>query len=135
MFKTVEPDHVKAVKADDGWEEIMFALDSGATETVMGEDMLSGGSREQEGRGVRDCDRELIGEEDVSGRQSRARDPEHHCPGMREEGDASWQPSGVRRRGDVHGGHGHWGKDLGHRRWQDVHGEDVGQQEGEGRGG
>ena len=27
-------------------------------------------------------------------------------------------------------GQGHWGKDLRHRRWRDVHGEDVGQQEG-----
>ena len=41
MFKTIEPDHVNAVSADDGWEEIEFTLDSGATETVMGEDMLS----------------------------------------------------------------------------------------------
>ena len=42
MFKTIEPDHVKAVNAtDDGWQEIEFAVDSGATETVMGEDMLS----------------------------------------------------------------------------------------------
>ena len=41
MFRTIEPDHVKAVNTDDGWEEIEFALDSGATETVMGESMLS----------------------------------------------------------------------------------------------
>ena len=41
MFKTIEPDHVKAVNADDGWEEIEFALDSRATQTVMGQDMLS----------------------------------------------------------------------------------------------
>ena len=41
MFKTIEPDHVKAVNADEGWEEIEFALDSGATETVLGESMLS----------------------------------------------------------------------------------------------
>ena len=34
MLKTIEPDHVKAVNADDGWEEIEFALDSGATGTV-----------------------------------------------------------------------------------------------------
>ena len=30
-----------AANADDGWEEIEFALDSGATERVMGRDMLS----------------------------------------------------------------------------------------------
>ena len=41
MFKTIEPDHVKAVNPDEDWEEIEFALDSGATETVMGECMLS----------------------------------------------------------------------------------------------
>ena len=35
MFKTIEADHVKAVNADDGLEEIEFAL----TGTVMGEDM------------------------------------------------------------------------------------------------
>ena len=44
-----------------------------------------------------------LGGEQESGRQSRGRDPEHHCPGMRskqglderEEGGAGWQPSGV----------------------------------------
>ena len=41
MFKTVEPDSVKAVSTGDDWEEIEFALDSGATETVLGEDMLN----------------------------------------------------------------------------------------------
>ena len=44
MFKTIEPDHVKAVNADDGWEEIEFALDSGATETVMGEELRARGA-------------------------------------------------------------------------------------------
>ena len=39
MFNTNEPDHVKSVNGDNGWEEIGFALDSEATETdtVMGE--------------------------------------------------------------------------------------------------
>jgi len=41
MFRTVEPETVKAVVEDGGWEEVEFALDSGATETVMAEDMLS----------------------------------------------------------------------------------------------
>ena len=41
MSKKIDPDCVKAINADDGWEEIDFALDSGDTETVMGEDMLS----------------------------------------------------------------------------------------------
>ena len=40
MFRTVEPDSVNAVGEDGGWEEIEFALDSGATETVLGENML-----------------------------------------------------------------------------------------------
>ena len=39
--KTDETDHVKAVNADDGWEEIEFALDSRDTQTVVGEDVLS----------------------------------------------------------------------------------------------
>ena len=51
MFKTIEPDHVKAVNPDEDWEEIEFALDSGATETVMGECMLSRSRREPRGRG------------------------------------------------------------------------------------
>ena len=40
LFKTIEPDHVKSVNADDGWEEVEFALGSAVTETVIGEDML-----------------------------------------------------------------------------------------------
>ena len=60
MFKTI--DHVKAVNADDGWKEVEFALDSGATETVMGEDVLSSveikeGAASKRSVGVRDCDR------------------------------------------------------------------------------
>ena len=98
MFK-IEPDHVKTVNADDGWEEIEFALDSGAAETVMGEDTIS--RREPRARGswrtrLRPGNSIPTWGEEVSGRQSRVRDPEHHCPGMRrEEGDAGWQPSGV----------------------------------------
>ena len=41
MFRTIEPDVVKAVTDNDGWEQIEFALDSGATETVVSEDMLN----------------------------------------------------------------------------------------------
>ena len=40
-MKTREPDHVKVVNAVDGQENIEFAQDSGATEKVMGEDILS----------------------------------------------------------------------------------------------
>ena len=40
MFRTIEPEAVKAVMDGSGWEQIEFALDSGATETVVGEDML-----------------------------------------------------------------------------------------------
>ena len=103
MSKTIDPDCVKVVNADDGWEEIEFALESGDTETVMGEDMLS--SEIKEGAASkRRVEYEIatwalipnLGGEEVSGRQSRGRDPEHHCPGMgskqgphkREEGDA-----------------------------------------------
>ena len=120
MFKTIEPDHVKAVNADDGWEENEFALDSGATETVMGEDMLSSVEIKEGAASKRGVEYEIatrdseFGREEVSGRQSRGRDPEHHCPRMRskqglderEEGDASGR--------HVHRGQGHWGKDLGH---------------------
>ena len=85
-----------------------FALDSRATQTVMGQGHAEqrrdeGGSREQERCGVRDCDwgthPELVGEEVSRPSVKRA----CHCPGMRskqgpderEEGDAGWQPSGV----------------------------------------
>ena len=59
MFKTIEPDHVKAVNADDGWEEIEFALDSGATETVMGEDMLSSVETKEGGASKRGVEYEI----------------------------------------------------------------------------
>ena len=38
---TVYPQDLLAVKGNEGWEEIEFYVDSGATETVVGEDMLS----------------------------------------------------------------------------------------------
>ena len=44
---------MKAVNADDGLEEFEFALDSGATETVIEEDMLSSVEiKEGAGRGA-----------------------------------------------------------------------------------
>jgi len=39
MLSTVEPAGVKAIKGKDEWEEIEFAVDSGASETVINEDM------------------------------------------------------------------------------------------------
>ena len=41
MFRAIEPEGVNAIGDKDGWEFIEFALDSGATETVVGEEMLS----------------------------------------------------------------------------------------------
>ena len=40
MFRAIEPEGVNAIADKDGWEFIEFALDSGATETVVGEEML-----------------------------------------------------------------------------------------------
>ena len=40
LFTTIEPEGVNAVQ-DQGWEEIELAVDSGASETVIGEDMLT----------------------------------------------------------------------------------------------
>ncbi len=40
VFQTSEPEAVNSSKAKDGWEEILTAVDSGASETVVGEDML-----------------------------------------------------------------------------------------------
>ena len=40
-LQTIEPHRVNAVDVKGGWEEIKMAVDSGATETVMSEDMLT----------------------------------------------------------------------------------------------
>ena len=40
MLQCIEPEGVNAVKCPGEWEEVEFALDSGATETVVGEEML-----------------------------------------------------------------------------------------------
>ena len=42
IFQTIEPEGVNAVKDAGQWEEIEMAVDSGASETVIGEDMLQG---------------------------------------------------------------------------------------------
>lgn len=42
IFQTIEPEGVNAVKGAGQWEEIEMAVDSGASETVIGEDMLQG---------------------------------------------------------------------------------------------
>ena len=39
-FVTIEPEGFNAVQGDNEWEEIDMAVDSGATETVINEDML-----------------------------------------------------------------------------------------------
>jgi hypothetical protein len=39
-LQTIYPSGVNSVVQDDGWEEIELAVDSGATETVVGEEML-----------------------------------------------------------------------------------------------
>ena len=41
LFATVEPEGMNVV-ANSEWEEIELAVDSGASETVIGEDMLAG---------------------------------------------------------------------------------------------
>ena len=40
ILQVIEPENVAAVKTEGEWEQIDFAVDSGATETVVGEDML-----------------------------------------------------------------------------------------------
>ena len=41
MFQTIEPEGFNALEGSQGeWQEVEFAVDSGATETVLGEDML-----------------------------------------------------------------------------------------------
>ena len=40
ILRTIEPEGVNMVQLKGGWEEIDFAMDSGATETVVGEEML-----------------------------------------------------------------------------------------------
>ena len=40
MIQTIEPEAVNSVKVDNRWEIIDMAVDSGASETVIGEEML-----------------------------------------------------------------------------------------------
>ena len=40
MVLTIEPEGLNPITENNGWQEIELAVDSGATETVMGEDML-----------------------------------------------------------------------------------------------
>ena len=40
VFRTIEPEGVCAVSQDSEWEVIEMAVDSAATETVVGEEML-----------------------------------------------------------------------------------------------
>ena len=86
MSKTIDPDCVKVVNADDGWKRLIsHRRHWNGDGRRHAEQRDQGGSREQEARGVRDCDLGIyseLGREVVSGRQSRGRDPEHHCPGM-----------------------------------------------------
>ena len=42
ILQTIEPEVVSSIKAKDDWEEIFMAVDSGASETVVGEEMLEG---------------------------------------------------------------------------------------------
>ena len=41
ILGTIYPEGVKALSANEEWEEIEWAVDSGATETVIGEEMLT----------------------------------------------------------------------------------------------
>ena len=41
IFKTIEAENVNEIEATGEWEEIEFAVDSGATETVLGEGDLT----------------------------------------------------------------------------------------------
>ena len=42
IFRTIEPEGVNEIEETGEWEEIEFAVDSGATETVLGEEDLPG---------------------------------------------------------------------------------------------
>ena len=64
MFKTIEPDHVKAVNADDGWEEIEFALDSMLSSVEFKQGAASKRGVEYESRGTQS----ELGREEASGR-------------------------------------------------------------------
>ena len=49
MLQTIQPASLNAVRSD-GWEEVLMAVDSGASETVIGEDMaVSAVLKESEG--------------------------------------------------------------------------------------
>lgn len=42
LFQTIEPENVRRVQENPEWEAIDLAVDSGASETVIGEEMLVG---------------------------------------------------------------------------------------------
>lgn len=42
LFQTIEPENVRRVQADSEWEAPDLAVDSGASETVIGEERLPG---------------------------------------------------------------------------------------------
>ena len=42
IFKAIEPQGLKTFEDNDGWMSVDLAVDSGATETVVGEEMLTG---------------------------------------------------------------------------------------------
>ena len=41
-LQTIEPEVMSSIEVKSGWEEIFMTVDSGASETVVGEDMLEG---------------------------------------------------------------------------------------------
>ena len=131
LFKTIEPDHVKAVNADDRWDEIEFALDSKATETVMGEDMLSSVEIKDGTASKRGMEYEiatgrthsdLVGEiSQAASQKGLTRSITAQVCAVKKKSlvervrrcDAGWHLSVFDQEWDVHRRQGHWGKDLG----------------------
>ena len=46
MLQTLQPAALNAIRAD-GWEEVEMTIDPGASETVVGEDMIVTASRKE----------------------------------------------------------------------------------------
>ena len=89
MLQTLQPQALNAIR-DDGWEEVEMAVDSGASETVVGEDMIATARmKESEGSrmgyriqsGKRGQHPQLRGKE-IQRVDARRSQEEYHCTGV-----------------------------------------------------
>ena len=89
MLQTMQPASLNAIRSD-GWEEVEMTVDSGASETVVGEDMIvTANLKESEGsrRGIeyKVANGESIpqlGRKEIPSRDTRRSQKEYHRAGV-----------------------------------------------------